>query len=70
MPIRDPEKRREYQAPIHESLVCEEFPSLRIDRNLKRRKMIQAWFAELKASLHAPTVARTIRSVSNFHHPR
>jgi hypothetical protein len=50
MPIKDPEKRREYQRRYMKAWYAKN-ARVQVERNLKRRKTIWAWFAELKATL-------------------
>lgn len=67
MPIKDPEKRREYHRQYMRAWYKNNSRA-QVERNLKRRKTLQAWFAELKATLKCARCGEDHPACLEFHH--
>ncbi|MBY0526725.1 MAG: hypothetical protein K2R98_25260 [Gemmataceae bacterium] len=67
MPYKDPEKRRAYQRRYMQAWYKENSKT-QVQRNLDRRKRIQTWFAELKATLCCSHCGENHPACLEFHH--
>lgn len=67
MPFKDPDKRREYQRDYMKAWYKKNARK-QVERNLQRRKAIQVWFAELKASLRCSQCDENHPACLEFHH--
>jgi hypothetical protein len=67
MPIKDPEKRREYHRQYMQAWYGNN-AAIQIERNRQRRKKIRSWFRELKATLKCAKCGENHPATLDFHH--
>ena len=66
MPLKDPEKRREYHRQYMRAWY-QKNAKTQIERNQKRRQALQIWFAEFKASLKCSRCGENHPACLEFH---
>ncbi len=67
MPLKDPNKRREYHRNYMRSWY-QQNAKTQIERNQKRRKALRDWFAELKSTLQCAKCHENHPACLEFHH--
>jgi hypothetical protein len=67
MAFKDPEKSREYHRQYMKAWY-QKNKRTQVERNLKRRKKIQAWFSEFKATLHCAKCGENHPACLESHH--
>jgi hypothetical protein len=67
MPLKDPEKRREYQRQYMRRWYRKNVAT-QVERNRQRRKKIRGWFIELKATLSCARCGENHPATLEFHH--
>jgi hypothetical protein len=67
MPLKDPEKRREYHRQYMRAWY-QKNAKTQIERNQKWRQSVRDWFAEFKASLSCSRCGENHPACLEFHH--